>query len=129
MKLRLHNLVALSKKGGVVNAVVARSVAEALIKHSGKKELEILDLDGRSVRRTARSSKVQIHKGARKGADLVFLHKIVWGASYSKVNGSQFGPDTNEICHLKSTSTCTEKWKARFYHWKHHTRKQSQEGL
>ena len=41
-------LHALRRKGGVVNAVVARSVAKALVKRSGKRELEVLDLDGRS---------------------------------------------------------------------------------
>ena len=40
-------LLAVRKKGGVVNAVVARSVAKALVKRSGKKELEVIDLDSR----------------------------------------------------------------------------------
>ena len=40
-------LLAVRKKGGVVNAVVARSVAKALVKRSGKKELGVIDLDSR----------------------------------------------------------------------------------
>ena len=40
-------LLVVRKKGGVVNAVVARSVAKALVKRSGKKELKVIDLDSR----------------------------------------------------------------------------------
>ena len=40
-------LLVVRKKGGVVNALVARSVAKALVKRSGKKELEVIDLDSR----------------------------------------------------------------------------------
>ena len=81
-------LEALRKKGGVVNAVVARSVAKALVKSSGKKDLEVLDLDGRwwiqslfrrmgFVRRAATTSKVEIPEGAKKEAEMVYLYKIV----------------------------------------------------
>ena len=81
-------LLAVRKKGGVVNAVVARSVAKALVKRSGKKELEVIDLDSRwwiqslfcrmhFVRRTATTSKIEIAKGAKKEAELTFLHRIV----------------------------------------------------
>ena len=61
-------LLAVRKKGRVVNAIVARSVATALVKRSGKKELEVIDLGSRwwiqslfrrmhFVRRTATTSK------------------------------------------------------------------------
>ena len=40
-------LLAVRKKGELVNAVVARSVARALVKRSGKKEQEVIDLDSR----------------------------------------------------------------------------------
>ena len=78
----------LRKKGGVVNAVVAKSVAKALVKRSGKKDLEVLDLDGRwwiqslfrrmgFVRRAATTSKVEIPERAKKEAEMVYLYKIV----------------------------------------------------
>ena len=81
-------LHALRRKGGVVNVVVARSVAKALVKRSRKRELEVLDLDGRSwvqslfrrmgfVRRTATTSKVEIPEGARKEAEVTYFLKIV----------------------------------------------------
>ena len=40
-------LLAVRKKSGVVNAVVVISVAKALVKRSGKRELEVIDLDSR----------------------------------------------------------------------------------
>ena len=46
-KMDKRFLPAVRKKGGVVNAVIARSVAKALIKRSGKMELEVIDLDSR----------------------------------------------------------------------------------
>ena len=81
-------LLAVRKKGGAVNFVVSRSVAKVLIKLSGKKELEVIDLDSRwwiqslfrqmhFVRRTATISKVEIPKGTKKKAELILLHRIV----------------------------------------------------
>ena len=81
-------LLAVRKKGRAVNVVVSRSVAKVLIKLSGKKELEIIDLDSRwwiqslfrqmhFVRRTATISKVEIPKGTKKEAELTLLHRIV----------------------------------------------------
>ena len=72
-------LLAVRKKGRVVNAIVARSVATALVKRSGKKELEVIDLGSRwwiqslfrrmhFVRRTATTSKVENPEGAKKEA-------------------------------------------------------------
>ena len=69
--------LAVRKKSGIVNAVGARSVAKALVKRSGKKEPEVIDLDSRwwiqslfrwmhFVRRTAATSKVEIPDGAKK---------------------------------------------------------------
>ena len=77
-------LLAVRKKGGVVNAVVARSVAKALVKRSGKKELEVIDLDSRwwiqslfrwmhFVRITETTSKVKIPEGAKKKPSLLFF--------------------------------------------------------
>ena len=40
-------LLTVRKKGELVNAVVARSVAKGLVKRSGKKEQEVIDLDSR----------------------------------------------------------------------------------
>ena len=70
-------LLAVRKKGRVVNAVVTRSVAKALVKRSGKRELEVIDLDSRwwiqslfrrmhFVRRTATTSKVEIPEAKKK---------------------------------------------------------------
>ena len=81
-------LLAVRKKGGAVNVVVSRSVVKVLIKLSGKKELEVIDLDSRwwiqslfrqmhFVRRTATISKVEIPKGTKKEAELTLLHRIV----------------------------------------------------
>ena len=81
-------LLAVRKKGGVLNTVVAKSVANALVKCSRQKELEVIDLDRRwwiqslfhqmhFVRRTARTSKLQIPEVAKKEAELTFLHRIV----------------------------------------------------
>ena len=81
-------LLAVRKKGGVVNAVIARSVTKTLVKRSGKMELEVIDLDSRwwiqslfrqmhFVRRTATTSKVEIPEGAKKEAELNFLNRIV----------------------------------------------------
>ena len=77
-------LLAVRKKGGVVNAVVARSVAKALVKRSGKKELGVIDLDSRwwiqslfrwmhFVRITETTSKVEIPEGAKKKPSLLFF--------------------------------------------------------
>ena len=77
-------LLAVRKKGGVINAAVARSVAKALVKSSGKKELEVIDLDSRwwiqslfcrmhFVRRTATTSKVEIPEGAKKRSRAYFF--------------------------------------------------------
>ena len=81
-------LLAVRQKSGAVNAVVARSVAKVLVKRSGKKELEVIDLDSRwwiqslfrrmhFVRRTATTSKVEIPEGAKKEAELTLLHRLV----------------------------------------------------
>ena len=40
-------LLSLRKKGGVVNEVIARSVAKTLVKHRGKPELMFIDLGGK----------------------------------------------------------------------------------
>ena len=40
-------LLSLRKKGGVVNEVIARSVAKTLVKRTGKPELMFIDLNGR----------------------------------------------------------------------------------
>ena len=45
-KMVQRSLLVVRKKGGVVNALAARSVAKALVKRSGK-ELEVIDLDSR----------------------------------------------------------------------------------
>ena len=92
-------LHALRRNGGVVNDDVARSVAKALVKRSGKRELEVLDLDGRSwvqslfrrmgfVGRTATTSKVEISEGARKEAEVTYLHKIVSSIEKHKISKS-----------------------------------------
>ena len=39
--------LSLRKKDGVVNEVVARSIAKTLVKRSGKSELTSVDLDGK----------------------------------------------------------------------------------
>ena len=76
----------LKKVAGEVNAVISRSVAKALVKRNGNRDLEVLDLDYRSwvqnlfrrmgfVRITATTSKVEIHKGAKKEAEAIYLHK------------------------------------------------------
>ena len=81
-------LLAVRQKSGAVNAVIARSVAKVLVKRSGKKELEVIDLDSRwwtqssfrwmhFVRRTATTSKVEIPEGAKKEAELTLLHRLV----------------------------------------------------
>ena len=81
-------LLSLRKKGGVVNEVVARSVAKTLVNCSGKPELMSVDLDGKwliqslfrhmgFVRRVATTSKVEIPEGAKKEAELVYLRTIV----------------------------------------------------
>ena len=81
-------LLVVRKKSGVVNAVVARSVAKALIKRSGKKELGVIDQDSRwwiqslfrwmhFVRITETTSKVEIPEGAKKKAELTFFHRLV----------------------------------------------------
>ena len=91
-------LLAVRKKGRVVNAVVARSVAKALVKCSGK-ELEVIDLDSQwwiqslshqmhFVRRTATTSKVEISEGAKKEAELTFLHRIVLTVEKYKIPNS-----------------------------------------
>ena len=77
-------LLAVRKKSGVVNAVVVISVAKALVKRSGKRELEVIDLDSRwwiqslfrqmhFGRRTATISKVEIPKGAKKKRSQVYF--------------------------------------------------------
>ena len=77
-------LQAVRKKSGVINAVVARSVIKALVKRSGKKELEVIDLDSRGwiqslfrrmhfVRRTVTTSKVEITESAKKETELTFF--------------------------------------------------------
>ena len=80
-------LLAVRKKGGVVNAVVSRSIAKPLVKRSGKKELEVIDLDSRwwiqslfrlmhFVRRTAMTSKVEIPEGAKKRPSSLFCIEL-----------------------------------------------------
>ena len=92
-------LLTVRKKDRVVNAVVARSVAKALVKCSGQKELEVIDLDRRwgiqslfhqmhFVRRTGTTSKVQIPEGAKKEAELTFLHRIVSTVEKYKIPNS-----------------------------------------
>ena len=60
---------------------------QLVLKRSGKKELEVIDLDSRRwvkslfrqmhfVRRTATTSKVEIPKGAKKEPKLTLLHRI-----------------------------------------------------
>ena len=80
-------LLAVRKEGRVVNAVVARSVAKALVKRSGKKELEVIDLDSRwwiqslfrrmhFVTRTATTSKMEIPECAKKEVELTFCIEL-----------------------------------------------------
>lgn len=74
--------------GGVVNTAVAIAVAEALVKRYPEKELDHVQFRTRTwarslfhrmgfVRRTATTGKVEIPEGARKEAELTFLHEIV----------------------------------------------------
>ena len=81
-------LLSFRKKDGVVNEVVARSVAKTLVKRSGKPELMSVDLDGKwliqslfrrmgFVRRVATTSEVEIPEGTKKEAELVYLLTIV----------------------------------------------------
>ena len=80
-------LLAVRRKDGVVNAVVARSVAKVLVKRSGKKELEVIDLDSRwwiqslfrrmhFVTRTATTSKMEIPECAKKEVELTFCIEL-----------------------------------------------------
>ena len=81
-------LLPLRKKGGVVNEVVTRSVAKTLVKCSGKPELMSVHLNSKwwiqslfcrmgFVGKTATTSKVKILEGAKKEAELVYLHTVV----------------------------------------------------
>ena len=80
-------LVALRKKGGVVNTVVAIAVAKALIAKSSNEHLKAIDLDSSSwakslfqrmgyVKRASTTGKPEIPYGAKKEAGLVFHHQI-----------------------------------------------------
>ena len=75
--LTKYFLHALRKSGGVVKAVISRSVVKALVKRNGKRDLEVLDLDYRSwvqslfrrmdfVRRIATTSIEEIPEDAKK---------------------------------------------------------------
>ena len=67
-------LLAVRKKGGFVNAVVARSVAKALVKRSGKKELEVIDLDSRGwIQSLFRRMHFEITERAKKETELTFF--------------------------------------------------------
>ena len=80
-------LIALRKKGGVVNTVVANATAKALISKSDDEHLRLIDLDSSSrakslfkrmgfVKRARTTSRPDIPAGARKEAELIFHHQI-----------------------------------------------------
>ena len=80
-------LIALRKKGGVVNTVVANATAKALISKSDDEHLRVIDLDSSSwakslfqrmgfVKRACTTSRPDIPAGARKEAELIFHHQI-----------------------------------------------------
>ena len=67
-------LQAVRKKSGVVNAVVARSVTKALVKRSGKKELEVINLDSRGwIQSLFRRMHFEITERAKKETELTFF--------------------------------------------------------
>ena len=81
-------LMAVRKKGGVVNTVVANAAANALIEKSGEEHLQGMDLTKFSwakslfcrmgfVKRAATTGRPEITEGARKEAELIFHHEIV----------------------------------------------------
>ena len=80
-------LVPLRSKGGVVNTIVAVTVAKALIRKSSDESLKVLDLDNTSwakslfvrmcfVKRACTTAWPEINEGARKEAKLIFHHEI-----------------------------------------------------
>ena len=80
-------LIALRKKGGVVNTVVANATAKALISKSDNEYLQLIDLDSSSwakslfkrmgfVKRACTTSRPDIPASARKEAELIFHHQI-----------------------------------------------------
>ena len=79
--------MALRAKGGVVNMVVAVSVAKALIEKSSDESLKVIDLDRSSwakslfarmgfVKRGCTTARPEIPEGAKKEAQLIFHHEI-----------------------------------------------------
>ena len=81
-------LMAVRKKGGVVNTVVTNAAANALIEKSGEERLQGMDLTKYSwakslfrrmgfVKRAATTARPEITEGARKEAELIFHHEIV----------------------------------------------------
>ena len=95
--------------GGVVNTAVAIAVAGALVKRYPEQELCYVQFRTRTwarslfnrmgfVRRTATTGKVEIPEGARKEAELTFLHEIV-----NKVEEFQIPPSL--ILNLDQTNS------------------------
>ena len=81
-------LLALRRKGGVVNTVVAIAAAKALIQKSNEDHLKVIELEKSSrakslfqrmgfTKRAATTGIPEIPEGARKGAALLFDHEIV----------------------------------------------------
>ena len=80
-------LIALRKKGGVVNAVVAIAAAKALISKSNNEHLKAIDLDSSYwgkrlfrrmgyVKKGSTTGRLEIPDGAKKEAGLIFHHRI-----------------------------------------------------
>ena len=81
-------LRAYRSRGGPVNLIIAVSVAKVLIARNPQLNLEHIDLDSSSwakslfkrmgfARRMKTTGKVQIPEGARKKAELLYLHNVV----------------------------------------------------
>ena len=81
-------LIALRKKGGVINTVVANATAKALISKSENEHLKAIDLKSSSwakslfkrmgfVKRACTTGRPEIPAGTGKEAELMFHHQIV----------------------------------------------------
>ena len=86
-------LLALRRKGGVVNTVVAIAAAKALIQKSNEDHLKVIELEKSSwakslfqrlgfTKRAATTGRTEIPEGTRKEAALIFHHEIVSKVKY-----------------------------------------------
>ena len=111
-------LLALRKKGGVVNTVVAIATATALIEKSDDEHLKVIDLDRSSwakslfrrmgfVKRAATTARPEIPAGARKEAELLFHHEIVSKVEKHKIPHSMIINIDQTPSKFAPVATCT----------------------